>query len=157
MRKVFDCGAPRANYQSDAAVVWCFDSRFQGGFSDYLEARELRNLDIIKIAGGAKSLSSPEREEDREFLVRQIRTSIRLHQTPRVFLTAHSDCGAYGGLAAFGNDAKAEAKRQESELTKAVQVLQTAIPDIEIEAYFLDFEGVWQVTSERPVANAATP
>lgn len=157
MERVFNCGSPRGNYRSDAAVVWCFDSRFQGGFSDYLEERGLRNLDIIKIAGGAKSLATPERETDREFVVRQVLTSIRLHKTPRVFLTAHSDCGAYGGLAAFGGDAKAEMERQEAELKSAANYLKEAIPEIEVEAFFVDFEGVWEVALGRPVATAATP
>ena len=57
------------------------------------------NSDPIKIAGGAKVLASPEREADREFVLDQIRKSMRLHGTRRVILMVHSDCGAYGGLA----------------------------------------------------------
>lgn len=50
------------------------------------------------MAGGAKSLASPEHEADREFLLAQVEKSIRLHGTDRVILMLHSDCGAYGGL-----------------------------------------------------------
>jgi hypothetical protein len=50
--------------------------------------------DPIKIAGGAKCLASPEPESDREFVLDQIRKSMRLHETKRVILMVHSD-GAY--------------------------------------------------------------
>src|ERR1039457_4133374 len=33
MRKVFQFDAPREKYQCDAAVVWCFDNRFQLGLT----------------------------------------------------------------------------------------------------------------------------
>jgi carbonic anhydrase len=43
-----------------------------------------------------------------EFVLEQIRKSIRLHGTRRVILMVHSDCGAYGGLAeGFRGDARA--------------------------------------------------
>jgi hypothetical protein len=56
----------------------------------------------------------------------------------------HSDCGAYGGLAqAFGGDATAEASHHEADLRRAAANLKTAIPEIEVQGYFVDFEGIW--------------
>jgi len=99
---------------------------------------------MVKVAGGAKSLASPERESDRAFLLDQIRKSIALHHTKKVILMAHSDCGAYGGLAGrFNNDRKAEANHHERELQRAAAYLQETIPGIEVQGYFVDFEGVW--------------
>ena len=60
--------------------------------------------------GGAKCLATPEQESEREFVVEQIRKSMRLHGTDRVVLMVHSDCGAYGGLARFRGDEEAEAR-----------------------------------------------
>jgi hypothetical protein len=58
----------------------------------------------------------------------------------------HSDCGAYGGLAiGFGGDASLEAQRQEEELRRAANCVRRAIPELEVRAYFVDFEGVWAV------------
>jgi hypothetical protein len=58
----------------------------------------------------------------------------------------HSDCGAYGGLAgAFGGDAGAESQHHEEELRRAAECLRKAIPAIDVQAYFVDFEGVWAV------------
>jgi hypothetical protein len=56
----------------------------------------------------------------------------------------HSDCGAYGGLAGtFGGDTQAEATHHEAELRRAAESLVRAIPGIEVQGYFVDFEGIW--------------
>ncbi len=144
MKKVFHFDAPRGKYQCDAAILWCFDNRFDLGFHKFLKKIGVVHSDPIKIAGGAKCLASPEQESDREFVLEQIRKSIRLHGTKRVILMVHSDCGAYGGLAgAFHGDAKAEALHHQQELHRAAANLSEAIPGIEIQGYFVDFEGIW--------------
>jgi len=146
MQKVFYFQAPREKYHCDAAVVWCFDNRFQLGLAKYLKRRGITNSDPIKIAGGAKSLASPEHETDREFVLDQIRKSILLHGTNRVILMLHSDCGAYGGLAAgFGGDERLEAEHHKEELRRAANCVLKTIPGIDVQGYFVDFEGIWQV------------
>jgi carbonic anhydrase len=144
MKKVFHFDSPRGDYRSDAAIILCFDDRFRLGFDKFLKRIGISNSDRIRIAGGAKSLASPERESDREFVLDQVRKSIRLHHTKRVILMVHSDCGGYGGLAAFRGDAAAEARHHEQELQRAAECLGQAIPGIETKAYFVDFEGVWE-------------
>src|SRR6202167_4604969 len=120
MNKVFHFDAPREKYHCDAAIVWCFDHRFQLGVTKFLKRNGISNPDAIRIAGGAKSLASPELPGEREFVLEQIRKSIRLHGTTLVILMLHSDCGAYGGLdGGFGGDARLEAERQEAELRRA--------------------------------------
>jgi carbonic anhydrase len=144
MNKVFHFDAPREKYHCDAAILWCFDNRFELGFHKFLKRIGVTNSDPIKIAGGAKVLVSPEHESDREFVLEQIRKSIRLHGTRRVILMLHSDCGAYGGLAgAFNGDATAEAVNHERDLRAAAANLKAAIPDIDVQGYFVDFEGIW--------------
>ena len=144
MKKVFHFDAPRGKYHCDAAVLWCFDHRFDLGFRKFLKRIGVVTSDPIKVAGGAKCLSSPEREADREFVLDQIRKSVRLHGTTRAILMVHSDCGAYGGLEArFGGDTRAEAKHHEAELQRAAETLRRAIPGLQVEGYFVDFDGVW--------------
>jgi hypothetical protein len=53
MEKVFHFDAPHEKYHCDAAIVWCFDSRFQLGFAKHLKRLGVSNSDPIKIAGGA--------------------------------------------------------------------------------------------------------
>jgi hypothetical protein len=144
MKKVFHFDAPRGKYQCDAAILWCFDNRFDVGFGKFLKRIGVEHSDPIKIAGGAKSLVSPEQESDRAFVLEQLRKSMRLHGTRKVILMVHSDCGAYGGLAdGFHGDARVEALHHQQELHRAAARLSEAIPDIEIQAYFVDFEGIW--------------
>jgi hypothetical protein len=152
MKKVFHFESPRERYQCDAAILWCFDNRFEVGFRKFLKRSGVVNSDPIKVAGGAKCLASPELESDREFVLEQIRKSMRLHGTRRVILMVHSDCGAYGGLAGFRGDAKAEAAHHEQELRRATDNLLQAIPGIQVQGYFVDFEGVWdsEVGSSKP-------
>ena len=72
----------------------------------------------------------------------------------------HSDCGAYGGLAGgFGGDAQAEAAHHQRELARAAANLLETIPGIEVQGYFVDFEGIWdaevatvQPQQQQPVA-----
>ena len=144
MKKVFHFDAPREPYVCDAAIIWCFDNRFEPGFRKFLKRIAVVNTDPIKIAGGAKSLASPKQDSDREFILDQIRTSIRLHGTTRVILMVHSDCGAYGGLQAFAGDRAAEAEHLRQELHKAAGNVRRAIPEVRVDAYFVDFEGVYE-------------
>jgi hypothetical protein len=113
------------------------------GFRKFLKRIGVAHSDPIKIAGGAKCLASPELETDRNFVLEQIRTSMRLHNTKRVILMLHSDCGAYGGLPAFGGNAETEAKHHQRELARAAANLLGAIPGVEVQGYFVDFEGIW--------------
>jgi carbonic anhydrase len=145
MNKVFHFDAPREKYHCDAAIIWCFDNRFELGFRKFLKRIGVANADPIKIAGGAKCLATPELESERQFVLEQIRKSMHLHGTRRVILMVHSDCGAYGGLAGgFGGDAAAERAHHNQELHLAATCLEKTIPGVEINGYFVDFEGVWE-------------
>jgi carbonic anhydrase len=157
MTKVFHFQAPREGYICDAAVVWCFDNRFHLGFAKFLKRRNIVNSDLIKVAGGAKCLASPDQEADRQFVLDQIRKSIRLHGTKRVILMVHSDCGAYGGLAPFGNDPQREAQHHEAELSRAAEVLRTELPGIDVEGYFVDFDGIWSVELNPQILSVSAP
>jgi len=60
----------------------------------------------------------------------------------------HSDCGAYGGLEAFGGDAQAEARHHADELRRAAACLRQALPGVSVVCYYVDFEGVWTADPE---------
>src|SRR5260370_868209 len=119
VKKVFHFESSRERYQCDAAILWCFDNRFDLAFRKFLKRIGVTNSDPIKIAGGAKSLASPELETDREFVLEQIRKSMNLHGTKHVILMVHSDCGAYGGLAGgFGGCAQTVSRHHTRELRR---------------------------------------
>lgn len=130
-------------YRADACVVSCFDARFELVTRKFLKKLGIWWADPLKIAGGAKTFASPAEESERSFALGQVRTSMRLHGTSRVILMVHSDCGAYGGLKAFGGDEEREAANHESELRNAAEFLKSNTPAIEVEGYYLKFTGVW--------------
>jgi carbonic anhydrase len=144
MRKIFHFASPRERYTADAAVVWCFDHRFDLVLRKLLKKIGVESFDPILVAGGAKNLASPRSEDERQFVLGQIRSSIRLHGTKNVILMLHSDCGAYGGLAAFDDDEKREADNHRHEMHKAVACLKTEIPEVQVRSFFVDFDGVWE-------------
>jgi hypothetical protein len=156
MPKIFHFDSPREHYHCDAAVVWCFDQRFELVLRKLLKRNGIEHPDHIRVAGGAKCLASPDPEGEREFVLSQIRKSARLHGTDRVLLMVHSDCGAYGGLGAFGGDAEAEARHHRDELRLAAACLKDSVPEVSAVCYYVDFEGVW-TTDPSGALETATP
>ena len=151
MRKILDFHSPSAWYGCDAALLTCFDSRFDAICGELLKRLDVAKPDTIKIAGGAKTLASPEEEFHRTFALDQIQKSIRLHGTRRVILIVHSDCGGYGRLSGrFQGDAHAEMAHCQKELERAKEFLRDALPDLEVECFFLNFEGAWAVDASSP-------
>ena len=145
MQKTFHFDSPRERYRCDAAIVWCFDNRFELVLRRLVKRLGLAYYDPIRIAGGTKYLASSDDEAGRRFVLEQIRISMRLHQTETVILMLHSDCGAYGGLAAFDGDAAREAEHHRQELERAAQLVKSEIPELTVKTYFVDFEGVWEI------------
>ncbi len=142
MRKVFHFDSPAETYQADATVLWCFDDRFSTVCRKFLRRVGVQRADVISVAGGAKALASPKNDSEREFVLDQIALSMKLHGSRRIILTLHSDCGAYGGTAAFGK-AETEAAHHWDELGHATQVARRKYPGAAIESFFVNFDGVW--------------
>ena len=133
------------HYTAEAFVVRCFDDRFWKTFKNFLKEQRYKRIDPESVAGGAKVLASPEKESDRDFMLREIEKSIRLHHTKRVVLFTHADCGAYGGLARFGGNAEEQFAFHQTELAKAKAAVREKFTDIEIEMYFIDAEGIIKI------------
>ena len=106
MPKIFHFDSPPEPYVADAAVLCCFDQRIRLAANKFLRQQGILRPDMIVVAGGAKTLASPRNDFERDFIPEQVRMSVRLHQTSRLFLMSHSDCATYGGLEAFGGDRK---------------------------------------------------
>src|SRR5215470_11061988 len=141
MRKRLHFDAPSLPYVTDACVIVCFDHRYGNTWRKFLKRMGTRVTDTIVIAGGAKPLASCEDEAGKRFVLEQIKVSVRLHGTGRVILIAHADCGAYGGISAFGGSASAEAEHHWQELERAADAVRAALPALQIECYFMNFDG----------------
>lgn len=145
MKNVFRYDSPRENYVADAAVLCCFDERIRKAVGQFLQERGVLRPDMIVVAGGAKTLASPRNDFERDFILEQVRLSIRLHRSRRMLIMSHSDCATYGGLAAFQGDPKVEAAHHKEELKRCVKLLGEQFPELAVEPYFVNFEGVWEL------------
>lgn len=135
--------SPQGHYTADACVVWCFDDRFYKLLKAFGKQKGFKNIDLVKVAGGAKALAvgpSPERD----FVFDQVKASIRLHNTKQVSLMLHRDCGGYGGSKKFESP-EVERAHHEAQLAAAKHFLANEIPGITISAYFADFDGLYEV------------
>jgi carbonic anhydrase len=144
MQKIFHFDSQSDPYIADAAVLCCFDYRVNLATQKFLKRRGIFRPDWIVVAGGAKTLASPRNDFEQDFILEQVRMSIRLHQARKVVLTCHSDCATYGGLAAYGGNRQAEAEHHVSELGRAAGLVRATFPEVEVEGFFINFEGVWQ-------------
>lgn len=144
MKYVFLHPASLEHYRAQAFVIQCFDDRFSSTSTGFLRAQDVKRFDLESVAGGAKILASPEKESDREFMLRELAISVRLHGTNRVMLFTHHDCGAYGGFARFHGSEEEEFAFHQEEHRKAAQVINARFPNLVVETYFIDHKGVAQ-------------
>ena len=133
--------SPKGHYEADAVVVWCFDDRFYRLLKAFGKQEGFKNIDLVKVAGGAKALAGDPSPE-RDFLLNQIKTSARLHGTKRAILMTHRDCGAYGGSKQFA-DAAAEKAHHERQLAAARAFVEKET-GLATSAYFADFDGLYE-------------
>jgi hypothetical protein len=148
MRKVFHFDSSSEPYVADAAVLCCFDERIRHTVQKFLKRQGILRPDMIVVAGGARTLASPRNDFERDFILEQVRLSILLHKTPRVFLMSHSDCATYGGLAAFGGDRERESAHHKAELRRAARLIADKFPEVLVECFFVNFEGVFAACGE---------
>jgi carbonic anhydrase len=136
MEKVFHFDSPREIYKADACVITCFDARFDLAVRKFLKRRGVVTFDHVKIPGGVKSLAAPECDTDRDFVLRMVRTSMRLHGSERVLVVAHGECGAYPG---------APMDVVTADAVRAAEFLRASEPPLAVECYFADFDGVYVI------------
>lgn len=129
----FDC--PTDVYRADACVISCFDARFDAAMRKFLKRSGILLYDHVKIPASVKPWAS-DNDADADVLLRALRTSLRLHQPPRVLLFGHSDCGGYPGTpdAVVAGDVRC-----------AGDFLRRAEPSLCVECYFAAFDGIYSV------------
>lgn len=144
MRKKYVFRHPSSLHHYTAAVfaLRCFDNRFWKVFKRYMRHLGFGDIDPESVAGGAKILSRPEKIGDKDFMLRELKKSIKLHHTKRVMLFTHHDCGVYGGFAKFGGDEEKEFTFHAREHKKARAVIKKNFPKLKVETYFIDTKGI---------------
>ncbi|MDO8516244.1 MAG: hypothetical protein Q7S28_03275 [bacterium] len=153
MKQAVRHSSPKDHYKADVCIVWCFDKRFASLLQEFVRVRGFEHFDQISVAGGAKALAAEKGDNERTFVMGQIEKSIKLHHTARIILMTHSDCGAYGGLKAFGTEEN-ERAHHVKELRRAAKTVTESFPGIPIERMFADFEGLHETLETKPQRRA---
>src|SRR3989338_8086308 len=105
-------------------ILHCIDFRLGVTIKDYLDKQNLiGDIDIVSIAGGVKDL---------DYAMKQIEISERLHGISEIILMNHTDCGAYGGRAAFGSDEE-EMEKHKVKLMAAKKKINECYPNITVK------------------------
>jgi len=105
------------------------DFRLGSAIRDHLaDAGLYDDVDIISIAGAAKDIAQGEGS----YAEGQVDLSHKLHETKTVILMNHTDCGGYGGRAAFDSD-EAERAQHEADLRAAREKLVAKHEGLEVK------------------------
>ena len=136
MDKLLHFDSPQEVYTADACVITCFDARFDLAVRKFLKRTGILTFDHVKIAGSAKSLAAPDCDADREFVLRMVGISRRLHGSRRTLIVGHNDCGAYPGI---------PAEQITRDVLRAAEILRAREPSMSVECYFADFDGIYRV------------
>jgi carbonic anhydrase len=118
---------------SQAIVVHCMDARLQKPINDWMQRRfSLSDYDRISLAGGVFEL---------EMVLKQIEISHLRHQTRKVILVNHENCGMYA------DDNTPE--RHAVDLRNAEQRIKAMLPQLEVELYYLHLTGIFEKISSK--------
>lgn len=118
----------------ETAVVSCIDFRFNNFLHSAIEASfGVTEYDEIKLAGGAKNLSSPGKEERREVVAEDLLLAVEKHNVTKIILLTHENCGKYAadGNAFTPEEFEKEKAFHKKELSAAKDALTARFPGIE--------------------------
>lgn len=143
VEQVVDFECSHEHYVADACIFWCIDDRLWKLRKNSIKKLGFRNIDCVQVAGACKDLAGDDRGA-KEFLLKQVDISIRLHGCKRVVLVMHIDCGACGGSKAF-KDADEEWTSHAWILLKAAEIVKDRFPQVQVDKYIADFKGLHKV------------
>lgn len=121
------------SYKCSALILSCIDFRFQEAI--HALGNDLRidgSYDHLAITGAALNITRPVNEQDREFILNQIKKSYELHDISKIIIINHQDCGAYEEF-----DSETTEKVQHfADLKKAAKIIQDYFSDLKFKLYF---------------------
>ena len=120
-------------HKCKALVLHCMDFRFKPKVHEFLVSEGIMgDFDDVSIAGACKNFVSPQNDAERELMLRQIEISKRLHGIEEVILMNHTDCGAYGGHAAF-ESAEAEHRKHADDMDASKKMILDRWPELKVK------------------------
>jgi carbonic anhydrase len=117
------------------------DYRFHEKLHNFIVVNGLDRdgVDIVRVAGVAKTLARPSDPPERDFVLQQLRTSVTLHGIKEIYLINHQDCGAYG--LGHVSDSGEELIIHSEDLRAARTLIKENFPKIDVRLYFMRLNG----------------
>ncbi len=126
-------------HKCKSIVFKCMDFRLTKETIRFLEENKLLgDCDIVSLAGSSKSLTDG-KDEIKNMLLKQIKTSSELHSSTEVILIHHSDCGAYKTSYCFSSP-EDEKKTQLEDMNKVESLIKENFPKIEVKKIWAEME-----------------
>ncbi len=111
-------------HKCENIVIHCMDFRLVDKTNSFLkENYGTDNYDLISVAGSSKVIA----EGNGDYLLKQIKISHDLHESRKVVLIHHSDCGAYSI-----EDKDQEKEKQFADMEKSKMIIKERFPDMEV-------------------------
>jgi hypothetical protein len=128
-------------------LVRCMDFRLWHPINEWAEARNLSgDCDLISLAGTMKGLIDEGDPAVKEFLLSQIAISHDKHGARVGYILDHTDCGAWGGRAAFDSP-ESDFNHHVNVLKKVKTIVSERFPDMTLHLFILVMEGDMVVDS----------
>lgn len=116
-------------------IIRCIDFRIMPhNLSSLLEGAGVCHdgeYDLVSVAGAGKDLLS-EVAGEKEFILKQIRISKKLHHVTTIIILMHQNCGAYGV-----EDDTEEEKMQIDHLHRITDLLHDELSDIIVKGFIV--------------------
>lgn len=124
-------------HHCDAIVMMCMDFRFWEATADYLKREKgIKTFDFLSFPGAAKMIIENQGNCPAEV---GSKISCSLHNSSKIVVVNHADCGAYGGRKAFSS-IEEERQKHLSDLAKAMEQMKKCYPDKEVVGVYVDLD-----------------
>ncbi|HUT21919.1 MAG TPA: carbonic anhydrase [Candidatus Bipolaricaulota bacterium] len=133
------------SHNCKALLVCCMDFRFQTAIANFAKKKGLEGqYDLFSIAGTQKTFID---EATQTTALKQVELSQKLHGSTDVYLIAHWDCGAYGGIKAFDSEEKQKQTYFE-DLEKAKSVILENFENLTVHKYLANLAESGEISFE---------
>lgn len=117
-------------HKCENIVIHCMDFRIIEKTNSFLrENYGADNCDIVSVAGASKIIA----ETNGDYLLKQIEMSHNLHESKKVVLIHHSDCGAYQI-----KNTEEEKIKQFEDIKKSEDIIKKMFPDMEVDKVWVE-------------------
>lgn len=131
-------------HKAKCCIITCIDFRLQKAYADFIKSNNWIGVsDIISVAGCSRDLVKPIHESHKEYLLRQIDLSTKLHNPEAIIFLDHQDCGGYAqdGTIAANLPVNDDRQAHVNWGNVAKNIVKEKHPNKNVQVYFVHLDG----------------